>query len=137
MSRKIDSSDLDALSNEDLVYLHARGRVGDHVLEARGISLADYTIGSLPLEERANTGTANTRGLTKEQFERETAALADDDDDDDEDDTPLEELTNDQLRVRLTRLNLSVMGRKDELIARLREALEGDDDSSEENTEED
>ncbi len=146
MSREIDTTDLDALSDEDLVYLHQRDRVEDYVLTDRGIDIVDYSKTSVPLEDRANTGTANTAGLTKEQYERRIAelegqleeALADEDDDE-VDDRPYAERNNDELREELARRELEVSGNKAELIARLtaddEERGEDDEDDDEETSE--
>lgn len=136
MSREIDTSDLDALSDDDIIYLHQRDKVADYVLADRGIDVVNYGKAQVPLEEQANTGNANTAGLSKEEFERAiellradqaTEAEADDEDDeDDEEDTrPYEERTNDELREELARRNLEVSGNKAELIDRLTE----DDDT--------
>lgn len=157
MSREVDTSEgLDSVSDEDLVYLHQRGQVEDHYMAERGISLTDYSKNAVSLEDTANTGTANTAGLTKEQYERRISELedeleetkaeleakaeaqdADDDEDEVEDDGLVapydqDDVTVDDLRQELVRRNLQVSGNKAELIQRL-----NDDDAAQDDTEDD
>lgn len=146
MSKQIEvPEDLTQLSESDALYLHQRGRLTDEQLAlATGTDLGRTVDGLAqshqppPLDEIANTGDANTAGITKEELEilqqRRAAAEAAENDDEDEDDDDdvldpddYESATNDQLRAELARRELDVSGRKDELIERLRE-----DDTEEE-----
>jgi hypothetical protein len=142
MSKVIDTSDLGSLSDEDLQFLAARdNEEAASILDERGASL-NLQKGT-PLDQRANTGDANTAGETIEQLEArlarmksEQAADAGDAGDDDEDDEGLgpddyADATNDQLRSEIISRNegrdeadkLSLDGKKADLIA----TLEADD----------
>lgn len=150
MSREIDmSGDLASLSHEDQVYLAQRG-----LLPTSAVSLekqrAMLTVGELSLEERANTGDANTANLTIEELEelleaKRAEAAADDpakafgkegveaaETAEDEVLPPYDRYTNAQLTAELIRRNeerdeddqLPIAGNKAELVAR----LEADDE---------
>jgi hypothetical protein len=162
MSREVDTSEgLDSVSDEDLVYLHQRGQVEDHYMAERGISLTDYSKNAVSLEDTANTGTANTAGLSKEQYERRIAELedeledaraeleakgeaqeSDEDEEDDEDEglvAPYDQdgVGVDDLREELVTRGLPVSGNKAELIQRLLEddAAKGQDDTEDDEEE--
>lgn len=131
MSRTIDpdkiaSGDLD---EDERRYLQDRG-----LLPAGVDGVSDKLNEAMPLEARANTGDANTEGLSIEQLEAQLAAakkaqkklpkiedeggieeLEDEDMDLDYDD-----MNNDERRAELSRRGLIVSGNKEELIARLR-----------------
>lgn len=147
MSRDVDSSDLNALELDDLKYLHDRNQITDQEFaEALGVSTNELTTAlrngsqnQLALEDRPNTGDANTAGRG---LETEDNSDDDDDDEEEEDDGILrppydrEGVTNDMLRAEIVRRNedrdeddqLSVSGKKDDLIA----ILESDDEDNDE-----
>lgn len=152
MSKTIDLSDLSALSEDDLIYAHQRNLINDEQLaEATGndeFELAEQIHQSggkpTPLEEVANTGDANTGGLTIEQLERELerrraqeARNQPDAEEDDEDaiTAPYEAYSNNELRGEISRRNqgraeedqLSLDGKKVDLVA----TLEADDEDNE------
>lgn len=148
MSRNVDKSDLKALEADDLKYLHDRNQITDEQLaEALGASVKDVrnalqSRSSIPLEDRPNTGDANTINLTKEEYEallaKASGASDEDENEDDSSDEGLEPpydregITNDMLRAEIARRNedrdeddqLSLSGKKEDLIA----TLEEDDD---------
>lgn len=116
MSRQVDMSDPNAWTDDDIRYL------GDRSLLPADMQ-AEYVPdlpGDLPLEDRAHTGDANTRGATKEQHEAAVAALAEDDYEHLE--PPYEQYTNDDLRAELVSRGVEELGGpKHELVARLEE----------------
>lgn len=134
-------SDLSALSDEDLIYLHDRSQITtQEFADALGISrselesqLRDRTQKGIPLEERANTGDANTANLSAEEFQRQAEANAEDEDSEEDEDADYSTWTNDELRAEIQRRNdeegkdLDIMGKKAELIA----VLEADDEEGE------
>ena len=142
MSREVDKSDLGSLEDEDLFYLHQRNQITTKEwAEARGEteqqlaeSLQQLYQNGIPLEDRPNTGTANTGGATAQEYEQNLRArngVGDDDEDGEEEDdeaVPYEEQSNDDLRAELSRRGLSVSGKKEELIQRLEEDDESDED---------
>lgn len=144
MSRKIDMSDPDSWTDEDLQYLSARGQLPKHMADRVAFdpeALAALSGGisqSRPLDEVAHTGTVNSAGLSKEEYdlavellrahqENEDGAESSEDDDDEEEEDYDEGWNNDKRRAELSSRGLSTEGSKDELIARLLE----DDASSE------
>lgn len=150
MSREIDTSDLESLEAEDLKYLHDRNQIStSEFAEALGVSegelkgrLQEVAEGAtLSLEERANTGTANTAGLKEEEYEQRLKVnngLTDEgeepegDEDEEEEETSYEDMTNDQLRAELAGRELSTSGNKEAMVQR----LQADDESEEEEEEE-
>lgn len=138
MSKTIDlSKGVEGLSEDDLLYLAQRdNQDAIRELEAREASI-DQSKGR-PLEEVANTGDANTRGETIEELEARLAAMkaeqgaGDADEDDEDEELDYESMSNDDLRAELARRELSVSGKKEDLIARLEEDDASEDDEDEE-----
>ena len=123
MSREIDMSDPGSWTEDDIRYLAERDRLPADMR-------ADYQFEAAeppPIEELANTGDANTAGLTKEEHEARAAALAEDDEDEGLE-APYDDYNNDELRAELARRELEVSGNKATLIER----LEADDAENEE-----
>lgn len=139
MSKDINTSDLGSLSDEELQYLAQRdNQEAVALLEERGASVDLSQPRSL--DQIANTGDANTGGETIEQLEARLARMRaeqgvseDDEDDEDEEEMDYEFMSNDDLRAELARRDLSVSGKKEDLIAR----LEADDASEEDDEDED
>lgn len=158
MSKTLDLSDLSALDDDDLQYAHQRGLITDAQL-AEHLGTDEFTLvdqiakngisQGVPLSEIANTGDANTRGLTNEDLLKEVErrgllerldnekrgagpAASDDEDDEALVEEPYEDARNDDLRAELSRRGLSVDGNKTELVQRLREDDEAEDDEDEE-----
>lgn len=155
MSKTIDiPDDLSSLDEEDLKYLHDRGRITDEQL-AQALDTDEDTLVStiteagpnkgVPLEETPNTGDANTAGLSKEAHDRQLARMAKEQGSDvDDDDEPLvapeeyRSVKNDLLRAEIARRNegrdedekLSLDGNKEALATTLEE-----DDAAEEDEE--
>lgn len=142
MSKTIDlSKGVEALDDDDLLYLAARDNQEAHTELARREISTDQSSGR-PLAEVAHTGDANTRGESIEELEARLARMkaeqgVEDDAEEDEGlEPPYDQHTNDELRAEIVRRNenrdeddqLSITGRKDELIAE----LERDDEESEE-----
>lgn len=139
MSKDVDQSDLSALNYDDLKYLHDRAQITTaQMAEALGMKERDLVkklVEKEPvdMDRVANTGNANTRNLTPEQFQEEVdrrrAANAGESGqpEAEEEEVEYSSMSNDDLRVELARRNLSVQGNKAELIARLEE-----DDASDE-----
>jgi hypothetical protein len=129
MSREIDLDDPDSWTDEDVQYLGDRQQLpgemqqkwDESVLKEGHPGLPEET----PLEDQAHTGDANTAGISKEEHERRTAALAEEEDEGLS--APYDDYTNNELRAELARRELDVSGVKDDLIARLNE-----DDENEE-----
>lgn len=130
MSRQIEAERIQSgeLSEDEVKYLQDRGILPDDyepVGEGEGVGKP------LRLSERANTGTVNTAGRTKEQVAADAAEeLRDElnrpedfveDDEDDEEEVSYESLTTDELRAELSRRGLPVDGRKADLVERLTE----------------
>lgn len=140
MARDVDLTDPDSWDDDDIRYLGDRALLkGEDLDRYRELVAAPE---DMPLEERANTGDANTKGVTKEEHERQVAALAqedEDDDDDEEDDEdeglepPYEEYRNEDLRAEIVRRaelkgeTPDLDGRKVDLVARL-EAMDAEDE---------
>jgi hypothetical protein len=149
VSREIEipeDGDLSQLSEDDLKYLHDRNQITDEQLaEATGRD-EDEVVEEItdagphkgqPLEEVANTGDANTAGLSKEQHEKSVAKMtkqqapSDDGGDDGEAiaSPPYDQNTNENLRAEIARRNesreeddqLPLSGRKEDLVATLEE----------------
>lgn len=162
MSRHIDMSDLDALDDEELLYLHQRNLITDRQLAELTGGTEDEVGEALkllaeprPLSEVPHTGDANTSGLDQEGLERKLERLAKEQgvgegDEDDEDEqlvyppyTTNPEggaASNDLLRAEISRRNegrdeedkLSLEGKKDDLITTLTEDDEDEDSEDEE-----
>lgn len=149
MSKTIDTGDLAALDEEDLRYLHERGKISDGELaKAVGAKEGDVVQAitsqggvATPIEDVPNTGDANTMGHTIEsheakvermRFEEGVAA-------DNEPFLKPEEYADakkDLLLAEISRRNegrdednqISLQGRKEDLVA----ALEEDDEAADE-----
>lgn len=132
MSKDIDTDDLESLSDEDLQYLAARdNQEAQALLDDREVDTDQSK--APPIDEQANTGDANTAGLTIEELEAklETMKAEQEVEEGETEEVDYETLTNDELRTEIVRRNedrdeadqLSVDGRKAELIA----TLEDDD----------
>lgn len=143
MSRQIDLNDPDSWSDEDVQYLAARDLLPKNLADrlqfdpdARKAVTGDIASPG-DLSDRAHTGTVNSAGLSKEEFDRAVELLRMEQNgdltvDDEEDEEDYEEgWNNDARRAELSKRGLSIEGTKDELIARL---IRSDND---ETTEED
>lgn len=139
MSRTIDlSNGVEGLDEDELLYLAQRDNQ-EALAELQRREISTDQSGGRPLEEVANTGDANTRGESIEELEARLARMkaeqaADEDESDEEDDEEMdyESMSNDDLRAELARRDLSVSGKKEDLIAR----LEADDASEEDDEDE-
>lgn len=144
MSRQIDTKNPDGWSDEDLVFAAQRDLIprDRYDLQEKAQRLLQGLAEPTPLDQLANTGTVNTAGLTKEEYERAVELLRmeqngelevdsdeEDDDDDEEEEDYDEGWNNDERRAELTRRGLVTTGDKAELIARL---LRSDNDELEE-----
>lgn len=108
MSRDIDTSDLSALSKEDLQYLNDRGRLTpEQVAEHLGDDVPGPPEGQ-SLDDIEYVGDENT--VASVQTETGTPTLSPDD---------YEDSSNERLREELRRRRLSTSGNKQELIERL------------------
>lgn len=142
MSKRIDTSKPEKLTEDELRYLLQREPLPRSVkrfLDANPDRRPDMNLSRpKPIEDQVHTGTANSYGLTKEQLDEAVAAFKaqqdrdyegeGDEEGDDEDEVDYDSMTNDELRAELARRELSVEGKKVDLIARLEE----DDTSAEE-----
>lgn len=134
MSREIDP-EAASLTDDEVLYLQNRGALPE------GFEPVDNDLSRGPrnLDEKPNTGDANTAGLSKEEWDmvmesRQKAQLEDQpsldtngglaEGEEGEDDY-LQGWTNDTRRAELTTRGLSIEGSKDELIARLRRSDAG------------
>lgn len=142
MSKNIDlSKGVEKLSDADLFYLAQRDNAEALAeLQRRGKSL-DLSQGRT-LEEYAHTGDANTRGETIEELEARlkrmkeeqganSSGFESEDEEDDDEDVDYSSWSNDELRAELARRNLSVDGKKADLVARLEEDDASEEDDSE------
>ncbi|MGH9907773.1 MAG: SAP domain-containing protein [Pyrinomonadaceae bacterium] len=143
MSRTIDLSDgYDALDEDELLYLWQRGEVSDEVLRERDIKVPlaeDNPVAAL--QDLPNFGVVNTQGkpvptpLTEKELQPRKGNLTkpqlrgEDEDEETEEEfvevpenTDYANWTNDQLRAELADRDLSVEGRKSDLVARLEES---------------
>lgn len=117
MSRDIDTSDLGALSQEDLMYLRDRGRLTP---EQEAEYLKDAPTGppeAPSLDDTPYTGDENTVPSTVTDDGSPT--LGPDD---------YEDASNDRLKEELRRRGLSTSGNKSELIERLQDNDAGDEE---------
>jgi hypothetical protein len=130
MSRDIDMSDPDAWLDEDIMHLAQRDQLPDDPeLQERAQELLSGLSSPTPLDDLPNTGTINSLGLTKEQFERavellrmeEAGELEVDGEppEDTEDEDYDEGWNNDQRRAELLERGLIAKGDKEDLMARL------------------
>jgi hypothetical protein len=132
MSREIDMSDPGSWSEDDLLYLAQRDRLPDDLKREINNNpdslkaLQEKLYPQTPLDETPQSGTVLPA----------TSNVADDaesDSDDDEGEEDYDEgWTNDDRRTELTRRGLSIEGNKAELIARLVEDDQSDDNSEDE-----
>jgi hypothetical protein len=128
MSREIDTDDLESLSDEELQYLAQRDNQEASALLAERDIDTDQSK-EVPIENQANTGDANTAGLTIEEQEAKVEAMAAEQEVEEGEDLDYESMVNDDLRTEIVRRNearadddqLSLEGRKADLIATLRE----------------
>lgn len=129
MSREIETDDLESLSDEDLQYLAQRDNQEAASLLAEREVDTDQSK-EPPIEDQANTGDANTAGLTKEEHEAKVETMAAEQEvETEEEDSDYESWTNDELRSEIVTRNeshgdadqLSLEGKKADLIATLRE----------------
>lgn len=110
MSRDIDTSDLSALSDEDLEYLRVRGRFSaEEEAELFGEEVRPPPQAT-PLEETPYTGDENTLAAVQTEQEGNAATLSADD---------YADASNDRLKEELRRRGLSTSGNKQELVERL------------------
>lgn len=108
MSRTVDTSDLSALSDEDLEYLRDRGLLTpEQETEFLGEAEPQNTEPA-PLGE--NVGDENTLGAVFTEVEGNGATLSPD---------AYADASNDRLKEELRRRGLSTSGNKQELIDRL------------------
>lgn len=108
MSRDIDTSDLSALSKEDLQYLHDRGRLTpEEVAEHLGDDVAGPPEAP-SLDDTPYVGDENT--VASVQTENGSPTMGPDD---------YEDASNERLREELRRRGLSTSGNKAELVERL------------------
>lgn len=136
MSKTIDTSKgYEGLDEDDLLYLAARDDQEAHAaLAAKGISVDQS--GDRPIEEVANTGDANTAGMSIEELEAKLAQMKKEQGVDDDGEglvPPYDQYKNDDLRSEIIRRNegyseeyqLSLDGAKADLVA----TLEADDET--------
>jgi len=151
MSRQIDASNLDVLSDAELGYLFARSQITEEQLRERGVDPSQVVSSEIPLQFLVHTGDANTKGVTQQDIDKLNKHDAENEDDlgpdeasltepqlegqslpeplsfDDDDDAVVDESddyrnwTNEQLRTELATRGLDVSGKKEELAARLEE----------------
>lgn len=114
MSREIDMEDPGSWDEDDIRYLGERDRLPADMLD----QYQPKTPQQMNLDQLANTGDANTAGISKDEHEARVAASAEDEDDEGLE-LPYEQHTNDELRAELARRDLEVSGNKAELIERL------------------
>lgn len=109
MSRKVDRSDLSALSGEDLEYLRARGQLTpDQEKELLGDAEQPKAPEAPSLEDTEYTGDENTAPSV--QTNDGSPTMTPDD---------YADASNDRLKEELRRRGLSTSGNKQELIDRL------------------
>lgn len=143
LTRKIDPEKIASgdLTEDERLYLQDRGLLPEGVEKVDN----DYSKPA-SLDSRPNTGTANTAGVTTEEFEEQlekskkaqTVQPVIQDkggieviEDDETIELDYDEMNNNERRAELSRRGLAVTGNKEELISRLRrsdmdELLEGD-----------
>jgi hypothetical protein len=108
MSRDIDTSDLSALSQEDLLYLQARGRLTPEQ-EQEFLGDVETSAPQAPsLDDTPYTGDENTAPSV--QTDDGSPTLSPDD---------YADASNERLKEELRRRRLSTSGNKQELIERL------------------
>ena len=111
MSRDIDTSDLSALSQDDLEYLRVRGRLtAEQEAEYFGEEPEPQNNKPQSLDDVPYVGDENTLASVQTEEEGNGATLAAED---------YEDSSNERLREELRRRGLSTGGNKAELIERL------------------
>jgi len=117
MSRDIDTSDLSALSKEDLEYLRVRGRLTPEQEEEYFGEEEPKAPEAPSLDDTPYTGDENT--LPSVQTDDGEPTLSPED---------YEDSSNERLREELRRRGLSTSGNKAELIERLEANDEGEEE---------
>jgi SAP domain-containing protein len=117
MSRQIDVSNPEALSEEDQAYLRARGRV-DIVAELNRVA-AVKAAEAIPRRNRElaeQTASQRRRSLKPEDIAKQSAPKPEE-----EEVPPYDQWSRDELIAELKVRKLSTVGKNDELVERLEE----------------
>lgn len=114
MAREVDKSDLDSLSEEDLIYLRDRGQLTAEQEEEYLGGIVAEAPQAPPIEETPHVGDVGTATRPPETLRGNTEG----------EEEWNEDMTKAQLQAVARRRGLATSGSKDDLITRLEEADE-------------